>query len=218
MADDIEPSQKASARGVDPCERLAALERDRSVLVDRLRLAEESLRATEQRYERLAQATTDYIYTARVEDGRVVETRHGPGCVTVTGYCSEDYAVDSLLWYRMVVQDDRPAVEEQARRILAGEPVDAIEHRIVHRDGRVRWIRNTPVPHHDACGRLLGYDGLIQDVTERKVIEEALRESDERYRQLFDAGGDAIFVHELSEQGRPGRFLEVNETACGRLG
>jgi len=45
----------------------------------------------EQRYEKLINYLTDYIYTVTIQNGVVVDTIHGPGCVSVTGYTSEDY-------------------------------------------------------------------------------------------------------------------------------
>jgi serine phosphatase RsbU (regulator of sigma subunit) len=61
--------------------------------------------------------------------------------------------------------------------ILGGEQVPAIEHRIVRRDGAIRWLRDTIVPHHDG-NRLVRYDGLVEDVTDRRRAEQALRERD----------------------------------------
>jgi two-component system cell cycle sensor histidine kinase/response regulator CckA len=215
MADQSGPVGLASPSDLGSPEAMA--ERERESLCARLERAEEALRDAEQRYQRLAEATTDYIYTAKVAEGRVVATRHGPGCIAVTGYSSEEFAADPFLWYRMIVPEDRPAVEAQAERILGGE-TKAIEHRITRKDGLVRSVRNTPVLERDAGGKLVGYDGLVQDVTARREAEEALRESEQKYRQIFDAGGDAVFVHELRLDGNPGQFLEVNDTACWQLG
>jgi PAS domain S-box-containing protein len=146
------------------------------------RRAEETLKESEVRYQRITEAITDYIFTVRVADGRAAETTHGPGCLAVTGYQAKEFANDPFLWFRMVAAEDRPGVEEQARRILAGEDPPPIEHRIVRKNGTVRWVRNTFVPHRDERGALVAYDGLLQDITERKQAEEALRESEERLR------------------------------------
>jgi PAS domain S-box-containing protein len=136
--------------------------------------AQEALRRSEERYRRITQSLTDYIYSVHVEDGRPVETTHGPGCAAVTGYTSEDFAADPYLWFRMVDELDRQVVVEQARHVLEGHDPQPIEHRILRKDGVRRWVRNTPVPHFDSQGRLVSYDGLIQDITERKRAEEAL--------------------------------------------
>jgi len=138
------------------------------------RLVEEALRESEERYRRIAETMTDYVFTVVVQDGVVTQTIHGPGCVAITGYTQEDLAADADLWLRMVVPDDRDAVVEQARVVLAGGRARPVEHRIVRKDGQIRWVRNTPAPRLDADGRLIAYDGLVQDITERKLLEEEL--------------------------------------------
>jgi signal transduction histidine kinase len=74
----------------------------------------------------------------------------------------------------MIRDEDRPAVLTQAERLLKGETPPPLEHRITHKNGTIRWIRNTPVPRKDAHGRLVAYDGLVSDITERKHAEEKL--------------------------------------------
>ena len=133
---------------------------------------EDALRASEQRYKRLLDSVTDYIYAVQLEHGRPVSTSHGPGCQAVTGYTPEEYIADPYLWYQMIYEDDRQAVTDQADRVAAGEFVLPLEHRIIHKDGSVRWVRNTPVPRHNENGELVAYDGLISDITERKLAEE----------------------------------------------
>jgi PAS domain S-box-containing protein len=59
---------------------------------------------------------------------------------------------------------------------------------------------------------------LSKDVSERKLAEESAKIIEERYRILFENINDAVFVHEFTDEGLPGKFLEVNEIACERLG
>lgn len=136
---------------------------------------ERKIQESEIRYKHLIESTTDYIYTVNVDNGRILSTHHGVNCITVTGYSSDEYRSDPNLWIKMVHPEDRQRVIEQAQRILKGD-VQPIEHRIFHKNGSIRWVRNTPVPHFDASGKLISYDGLIHDITERKNAEEQLKE------------------------------------------
>jgi PAS domain S-box-containing protein len=113
----------------------------------------------------------------------------------------------------MVHKEDRKAVEEQAARTLSGVKVPALEHRIIRKDGATRWVKNTPVLNFDSQGGPLSCDGLVQDITERKRAEEALRESQERYKQLWN---DApVAYHTLDATGM---VLQVNQTEMEMLG
>jgi PAS domain S-box-containing protein len=58
----------------------------------------------------------------------------------------------------------------------------------------------------------------IRDLTERKLIEDNLKSTEEQYRVLFDNYNDAVFVFGLGEDGAPTNFIQVNDVACRRLG
>ncbi|MDD5657298.1 MAG: PAS domain S-box protein, partial [Elusimicrobia bacterium] len=170
--------------------------------------AEQRLRESEERHRRITQALSDYVYTVRVADGRALSTEHGAACEAVTGYTRDDFASNPYLWLRMVLEADRAAVLEQGRRILAGEPAAPLEHRIVRKDGQTRWVRNTPVPHVDAQGKLLYFDGVIQDITDRRQAGDALR--------LTQFALDSCAIPVLWV-GPEGRFLYANEAASRAL-
>ena len=75
----------------------------------------------------------------------------------------------------MVHHKDREKVLEQARLALAGKEVNPLEHRIIHRDGTVRWIRNKIVVTKNGDGTPAAYDGLINDITDLKGRKSQLR-------------------------------------------
>jgi PAS domain S-box-containing protein len=164
-----------------------------------------------QRYEKLINYLTDYIYTVTIEDGVVVDTEHGPGCVSVTGYTSENYKKDPDLWFRMVHKKDREKVLDQARLALAGEEVKPLEHRIIHRDGTIRWIRNKIVITKDAKGNPVAYDGLINDITELKSAEIAAAIRNQQLKQADKMASLGILVSGIAHEiNNPNNFILLN--------
>ncbi|MFC1951160.1 PAS domain S-box protein, partial [Chloroflexota bacterium] len=59
---------------------------------------------------------------------------------------------------------------------------------------------------------------IIRDITIRKKAEDALRESEQRYYTLLNSAYDAVSLHELNPKGRPGKYIEVNDALCNRVG
>ena len=66
------------------------------------------------------------------------------------------------------------------------------------------------MPYRDGQGRVIGVVGIYEDITERKLAEEALKRSELTYREIFESVNDAIFVHDADS----GRILDVNRKMC----
>jgi PAS domain S-box-containing protein len=78
-------------------------------ITDRKR-AEEALRQSEERYRHITETITDYVFSVVVADGQAASTTHGPGCVAVTGFTSEELSGHPFLWLEIVVPEDpRPS-------------------------------------------------------------------------------------------------------------
>jgi PAS domain S-box-containing protein len=172
--------------------------------------AKQVLQEAEERYRYITEAVSDYVYTVRLERGRPVETRHGPASVAVTGYTPVEFAADRELWIGMVPEEDRPLVEAHAYNVLAGNQVPPLVHRIVRKDGAVRWVNNTVIRHYAANGELKSYDGVIRDITPQKLAEDALRRSEEDHRLVVEHTSEGICI------AQDGRLKFVN-AAMARL-
>jgi PAS domain S-box-containing protein len=175
--------------------------------------AQKALAGSEERYRRITEAITDYIYTVRLANGAPAETYHGPTCEAVTGYTAEEFRGDPYLWIRMVPEEDQEIVRAQASDILMGNDPGPVEHRIIKKDGRIRWVSNSVVPNHDVDGNLISYDGLLRDITTRKIAETTLRESEERYRQLVETMNEGLAMADQDYV-----FTFVNERLSEMLG
>ncbi len=173
---------------------------------------EELLKEKDERYKRLFNSVVGYVYTVYIENKIAVKTLHGPGCEAITGYTPEDFIADPELWYKMIYPDDRGRVILFASDIINKGVFNFVEHRINCRDGSLKWVRNTPVPHYDAGNNLIEYDSIIADITERKVVESFLKESEARYRYIIDKNPLSIFLI------RNGKYIYANTAARESLG
>jgi diguanylate cyclase (GGDEF)-like protein/PAS domain S-box-containing protein len=157
------------------------------------RQTEEALQKSEERYRHITNVITDYIYTVRVESGRAVKTIHSEACVAVTGYTKKEFLNDPYLWIQMVVEEDHTIVQEQIRETLSGKSPKSIEHRIIRKDGNVRWVESIVVPHYDLNNDLISYDGIVRDITSRKNAEKQL-EQQAYYDQLTNLSNRVLFT------------------------
>jgi PAS domain S-box-containing protein len=103
---------------------------------------------------------------------------------------------------------------EQARLFYAGEqeiirtgrPMIAVEEEEIWPDRPSNWVSTTKLPLQDREGRIIGTFGLSRDITERKVVEEALRSSEQKYRTIIEQ-----FAEGFSLIDREGRIIEWNQ-------
>ncbi len=137
-----------------------------------------------------------------------------PSVERITGYRPDEFTADPKLLERIVHPDDKASFERhlQEAKNHAGADVGETDFRIVGRNGEVRWLR-----HHchgiAVAGRSLGRRVSNSDVTERKRSEEALIESEERYRWLFEEAPIAYY-----ETDALGIVRRINRAGCELLG
>jgi PAS domain S-box-containing protein len=116
---------------------------------------------------------------------------------------SLDYAMQMLINEAVISQDD---ASDKDRGIL-------LELEYYHKDGTTRWLEQSINGIYDDKGELIEIMGVARDITERKKAKDALLQSAESYRGLFNSVTDAIYV--LDEQGK---FIDVNEGAVKMYG
>lgn len=174
---------------------------------------EQALQDSERHYKHLLESITDYTYAVKLRDGVAIETIHSPTCLSVTGYTAEQFQAEPELWLRMVHPEDQDAVVEQAERVRRGEMPPSLDHRLLHKNGNLRWVRNTVVPRRDEQGNVIAYDGLIRDITARKTAEEKLLKSEAFYHSLVESLPQHILRKDLSE-----RFTFANQKFCQLIG
>ncbi|HXG44298.1 MAG TPA: PAS domain S-box protein [Gemmatimonadales bacterium] len=114
--------------------------------------------------------------------------------------------------YPLVVEEHRAAFRALIERAFAGAS-GTLEFEMVGLKGGRRWLETQATPLRDAAGRVEAVLGVTRDITERKRTELALRESEARYRTLFESAADPVLVAD-----REGRLLDANAAACRAFG
>ena len=110
--------------------------------------------------------------------------------------------------------EDRDALDERRRKLIAGE-VDTLhaEKRYLRKDGSTIWLHIAIALERDASGEPLYAISVLDEITKRKHAEEALRESEARYRSTFELAGSGI-----GHIGLDRKFIRVNRRLCEILG
>ncbi|WP_304932026.1 bifunctional diguanylate cyclase/phosphodiesterase [Herminiimonas sp.] len=116
------------------------------------------------------------------------------GCLKLTGYSEEDILFNSHISFDNITHpDDRDLVRNAVLAAVKNNRRFDIEYRIIRADGEVRWVweRGTNISHDNKAWDVL--EGFIQDITERREADEALREAERRYRSIFENAIEGIY-------------------------
>jgi PAS domain S-box-containing protein len=170
--------------------------------------ADDALQESEKRFRELADLLPQTVFEIDSEDNLTFGNRHG---FESSGYAQED--IDKgLNALQLFIPEDRDRVKENIQRILGGEKSSGNEYTMLRKDGSTfpAIVYSSTIIRE---GKPVGLRGIVIDNTERKLAEEELRESEERYRDLFENANDLI-----QSVDSEGRFLYVNRKWLETLG
>ncbi|NUN09991.1 MAG: PAS domain S-box protein [Ignavibacteriaceae bacterium] len=152
----------------------------------------------EERFKTMIQNVNGYIYSVQYEEGHVVSSYHSPQCFNLTGYTREEYAADPGLWAKMIHKDDRERVFIFFSTLENHPESNEIEHRIIDKSGKLKWVVNSFSLKFDSENRLSRMDGFIYDVTAHKNAEAALNEQNSFLQNLIDTIINPIFYKDIN--------------------
>ncbi len=173
-------------------------------VTDRKR-AEQAQRAAEEKYESIFENALEGIFQTSREGQFVVAN---PALARMFGFDSPEELIRERadLSGQHYVNPRRRAEFKQL--MDANDVIHEFEYEAYRKDGSTIWVSDNVRAVRDESGNLVCYEGIAKDITERKRAETALRESEERYRDLFENAKDAYYVHDLQ-----GRYASVNRAA-----
>ena len=149
------------------------------------REAEQQVREAEQRYRALVEHIPAVLYIDPIlEEAPTIYV--SPRIEEVLGVTQEEYLTNTNLWRELVHPDDREWMFETYRRTLEAREGWTVEYRVVRPDGRLVWIRDESALLFDDDGQPMLVQGVMSDITERKLAEETLQTSERREREAAE--------------------------------
>ncbi len=175
------------------------------------RNAEEALRQAEEKYRTIFENSLEGIFQS-TPAGRFITVN--PALARMWGYDSPEDMVTSVTDIGHQIYTD-PAIREEHTRLLRehGGNLTGFEYQAYCKDGSTIWVSENVHSIEGEDGVVL-YEGTVENISSRKQAEDTLKESEKRYRLLFNTMLDGFALHKIicDENGKPidYRFLEVN--------
>ncbi len=174
-------------------------------------LAEKSLRESEAKYRSLITNIPNVTWTT---DSQGNTTFISPNVENIYGYTPEEICKKGHdLWFGRIHPADAGKVKNAFKELFEnGTPLD-VEYRIQRKDGQWIWLHDRSVTTYQKYG-IQYADGVLSDVTKRKQTQQALKDSEEKLRTIFEHGMDGILLADTETK----KFSMANRSVCQMLG
>ncbi|MBI9108372.1 MAG: PAS domain S-box protein [Spirochaetales bacterium] len=172
--------------------------------------AEEEIRKSEERFNQVVNCAGEWIWEI---DAEGMYTYVSPVVENMLGYIPDE-VVGKKHFYDFFRPDEKKELKKAVFNVFKRkETISGLMNINIHKDGHEVIIETSALPILDEDGKLLGYRGADKDITERKRVDDNLRNSEERLKVLFDYAPDAYYLNDLK-----GNFIDGNIAAEKLLG
>ncbi|MCX5815739.1 MAG: PAS domain-containing sensor histidine kinase [Proteobacteria bacterium] len=174
-----------------------------------LKEAETALRQAEEKYRNIYENATEGVFQTS-PDGRFISAN--PSLARIHGYDSPEDLINSVddMAHQLYVSPERRA--DLIRLLQKYGAAQNFEVQMYHKDRTLQWISINVRVVKDKDGKVLFYEGTMQDITQRKIAEQSLKESEERYRTAIEHSNDGVaIIHGNINQYVNRRFIEMFE-------
>jgi sigma-B regulation protein RsbU (phosphoserine phosphatase) len=130
------------------------------------------------------------------------------------GYSDHDLIDGKIRFSQLVHPEDRNRLAQEVKQFAEADVEDYTQsYRILTRSGEVRWVEDQTSVVRDDQGRKVYNQGIMVDVTPRRLAEEELRKSEEKFRRIVETAGEGFVLRDNQH-----RIVEVNDSYCRMLG
>jgi PAS domain S-box-containing protein len=171
---------------------------------------ENALRQSEERFRLALDAAHALVYDVDISSGRAISLH---GLTALLGHKVDDKISTREWWLDQIHPEDRDRVERLLQQALENSSGYSVDHRVLHRDGHCIHVQDIGQIVRDAAGRAVRVVGSVVDISGRRQLESALRQSEERLRLAVNAANEAIWDWNLID-GK----VTWNETSTSSLG
>jgi PAS domain S-box-containing protein len=157
------------------------------------RATERKLRESEERYSRVTDAASEGIYDWNIDDNTLYVSERVMELFGFDGYLT------SRDWFSRVHPDDTEGYRDTLRQCFRGKLGKVLcEYRIKVRDGDFRWVEDRGLPIRNSDGRAVRLVGCISDVTRKRSVEDALRDSEQRHSTAMQAINEGVYEWDVA--------------------
>lgn len=158
--------------------------------------AETELATAQKSLHFISRSTSDIFFRLRIPEGTYDYL--SPSVERFSGYSIQEYQDNPLLIRKIVPEDWQGYFNETWEELLRGKVRPEYEFQYTHKSGEVRWARQRVILIKDRNGNPIAIEGIATDATDHKQAEEALRESERRFRTLFKDSPISLWEEDLT--------------------
>jgi PAS domain S-box-containing protein len=173
--------------------------------------AAKRMEASEKKYRQLVESINDVLFTL---DHQGTITYMSPVVKSLSGFDAEKYT--GAHFSEFVHPEHLDEIMNEFDQLKSGKNSPS-EYRILTKSGEDVWVKSHTKPGVNEDGQI-EYLGIAQNITESRKAAIEIKESEEKYRMLFNANNDSISIFYIDENGKPSNFIEMNEAGAEIIG
>jgi len=178
-------------------------------LGSKLERAEIALRQSDEKYKNIVENIEDGYYEVDIAGNFTFQNN---ALCKMLGYSKNE--LTGLNNRRYMDEENAKKIFKAFNRVYkTGQPYKEFGWELIRKDGSKCYVETSIALKRDSKGQPIGFQGIARDVSDRRQVEEKLKESDERYRGLFERSLDLVYLCDFE-----GKFIDANDAALEELG